>query len=573
MVAGAPPSLEASNLDVRGISYMVDEVSAEVARTDLCAIRERLHATAVILIGTDITRLVAAAEHALRIGLDAWIEPHPVDLPYRVVLRDLAATARAAEELRRRHPGRVTLVVGCEFSLHLAGMIPGRPEAVRLLLTMGARHAFRRRIDRKVNHLLAGALAVTRPVFHGPVTYASASWEDVDWSGFDLAGVNLYRSASNAPAFERMLADRLRLTPKPLVITEFGCGSHVGGAQRGAGSFKIVNWLAMPPRIRAGHVRSERIQAAYVGELIETYHRHGVHGCFVYTFALRDYPHLPDPRHDLDMAAFGVVKVDPDDRARWSPKLAFHEVAGRYAELAAGGRRATAAVPRVADGPVEAGVLQEQRRFHLHRELALMVDRYHIFADDGRGNPGALVAFAEQTRAAGAEEVTLYTGPGKEHVLFRFARRAALELVGAFDVVDAEGASLGRLTKVFRWSLLRSAWRLEQWGGAPLLVHQRTFTMAVLRRLWSLRPLRDLPFPWREHFDLTRDRTVIASVEKTTFQRDRSLVRIGPAPLDRRLVLAQAVALDTSAGVARARLRGGGVGPRTARQPGAAPRW
>ncbi|WP_410672760.1 hypothetical protein [Amycolatopsis sp. cmx-4-68] len=323
------------SLRVKGISLQVDEVSEAVAAHDLRAIREQLHCTDVILIGMDLPKLFTAAHHALEAGLDVWIEPHPVDIGRRKVLRTLEVAALAAEQLRRGFPGRVNLVVGCEFSLHLAGMIPGRPEAMRLLLTIHWRRRFQRRIDRKVNRLLARALARVKPVFGGPVTYAAASWEDVDWSGFDYAGVNLYRTASNTQVFEERLRERLARAGKPLLITEFGCGAYVGGAQRGPGSFKIVNWLSVPPKIRKGNIRSERVQAAYVGDLIDVYSRNDVHGCFVYTFALRDYPHFADPLRDLDMASFSVVKIDPDDLDRWEPKAVFHEIARRYAVPAA----------------------------------------------------------------------------------------------------------------------------------------------------------------------------------------------------------------------------------------------
>jgi hypothetical protein len=80
-------------------------------------------------------------------------------------------------------------------------------------------------------------------------------------------------------------------------------------------------------------VRSERVQAAYLCDLIDLWNRNGVHGCFVYTFALRDYPHLEDPRRDLDMASFGVVKVNPDDVTQWEPKEAFHDIARLYARM------------------------------------------------------------------------------------------------------------------------------------------------------------------------------------------------------------------------------------------------
>ncbi|WP_240687216.1 glycoside hydrolase family 113 [Amycolatopsis suaedae] len=313
---------------------MVEEVPLDAVRRDLRVIREELHCNAVILIGMDIQRLMESAEYALEVGLDVWIEPHPSDIPYVKVVSNLAVTAAAAERLRARYPGRVFFILGCEFSLHLHGMIPGRPETVRILFTMKWRHRFRRRINRKVNDLLSDALATVRSVFNGPVTYASAAWEEVDWSGFDYVGVNLYRTASNAHRFTDHLRELQETSGKPLVITEFGCGSFVGAPKKGPGSFKIVNWFSLPPRIRKGHIRSERIQAAYIAHLIDVYDSQGVHGCFVFTFSLKDYPHHQDPRFDLDMAAFGVVKVSAEDPTRWERKEAFHELARQYSELA-----------------------------------------------------------------------------------------------------------------------------------------------------------------------------------------------------------------------------------------------
>jgi hypothetical protein len=66
--------------------------------------------------------------------------------------------------------------------------------------------------------------------------------------------------------------------------------------------FRIVNWFAVPPHVKDGHVRDERTQAAYLSELIDLYAARGVHGCFVFTFVMRDFPHRPDSRHALDMA-------------------------------------------------------------------------------------------------------------------------------------------------------------------------------------------------------------------------------------------------------------------------------
>ena len=68
--------------------------------------------------------------------------------------------------------------------------------------------------------------------------------------------------------------------------------------------------------------------------------------------------------------------------------------------------------------------------------------------------------------------------------------------------------------------------------------------MAMFRRIWDFIPwIGDLPFPWKYHFDFVRN-TEVAHCEKKTRFRDHYIVRIEDPGVDRRLVLAQAVALD-----------------------------
>ncbi|ONK11327.1 hypothetical protein [Streptomyces sp. MP131-18] len=322
------------SLTVRGISYVTGETEDEALARDLRAIRADLHCTAVQLIGTDIGSQLRAARAALDEGLDVYVRPYLADRPRAELLAHLTEMAAGAEELRARYPGRVTLLVGSEFSLTQGGMLPGPKVFVRLQFLLRWRRLFDRRITRKLRRLLAETLATARGVFHGPVTYAAGYWEQVDWSDFDIVGVNLYRFGDDPAAYERGLDALLRRAEaagKPVVITEFGCGAFRGAERRGPGSFRIVRWFADPPRIKPGHERDEGTQAAYLGELIGLYAARDVHGCFAYTFAMRDFPHHDDPSLDLDMAGFGVVKVPHDDLSEWRPKEAFAEVARRYA--------------------------------------------------------------------------------------------------------------------------------------------------------------------------------------------------------------------------------------------------
>lgn len=321
-------------LTVRGISYLVGEASIDDVRRDMQVIAQDLHCTTVMLIG-DGKALIDAARTALRAGLGVYIRPHVPELPQPKLLENLDAVAEAAEELRRDHPDRVTLLVGSEFSHTGPGIVPGPRSFLRLKLVVRFHRVLRRRIDRRLHRLLTVAVTTARRRFGGPVTYAAAGWEHVDWSLFDLVGVSLYRSGRNHPMYADRLRTLVRDHDKPVVITEFGCGAFTGADQRGAGSFWIVNWFAVPPRIRGDHPRDEAVQARYLGELIERYDAEGVHGCFVFTFAMPDFPRHDDPRLDLDKAGFGVVATTGDGARR--PKEAFHEVARRYGAADRGG--------------------------------------------------------------------------------------------------------------------------------------------------------------------------------------------------------------------------------------------
>ncbi|MGW5639857.1 glycoside hydrolase family 113 [Streptomyces sp. NPDC003832] len=318
-------------LTVRGISYLVGEASTTDVRRDMEVIARDLHCTTVMLIG-DGKPLIAAARTALETGLGVYIRPHLPERPQARLLEHLDAVAEAAEELRREHPNRVTLLIGSEFSHTAPGIVPGPRSFLRLKLIVRFHRLLRRRIDRRLHRLLSTAVATARHRFGGPLTYSAAGWEHVDWSMFDLVGVSLYRSARNHATYTDRLRGLVRDHDKPVVITEFGCGAFTGADQRGAGSFWIVNWFAAPPRIRGDHPRDEIVQARYLGALIDQYETEGVHGCFVFTFAMPDFTHHDDPHLDLDKAGFGLVAVTGDGARR--PKEAFHEVARRYGDAA-----------------------------------------------------------------------------------------------------------------------------------------------------------------------------------------------------------------------------------------------
>jgi hypothetical protein len=58
------------SLDIKGISYLTDDIPPEVVRSDLRVVREDLHCSTVMLIGADTREQIQAAHYALGAGLD-----------------------------------------------------------------------------------------------------------------------------------------------------------------------------------------------------------------------------------------------------------------------------------------------------------------------------------------------------------------------------------------------------------------------------------------------------------------------------------------------------------------------
>lgn len=189
--------------------------------------------------------------------------------------------------------------------------------------------------------------------------------------------------------------------------------------------------------------------------------------------------------------------------------------------------------------------LQAAPRLLIRQRVRLMVNQYEVHMEGADGSEGELVAFAQQKRMAFKEEVTIYTDDSKQHALFSFKARKRLDLSSTYDVTDPQGQPIGTFRKDFKASLLSSTWHLEQPGLGVTTGSERSKAIAILRRVWDFIPYVDsLPFAWPYHFDFTANEQETFSVVKKFGLRDRYVVEIKDPRLDRRLVIAQAVALD-----------------------------
>ncbi|MFD5113999.1 hypothetical protein ACFWNG_17040 [Streptomyces sp. NPDC058391] len=314
----------------------------ELVERELRVIRDDLHCNTVRVTGGDPERLELIAGFAADLGLEVWFSPYPLELTTDEMLSLFADCAERAERLRQRG-GEVVFVTGAELSLMNKGFLPGDTldERVELLTGPDRLREQIAEVGARVNDFLGTAAALVRERFGGKITYAAVPLERVDWAPFDIVSLDLYRTAGTAGQFAEGVRG-LVAQGKPVAITEFGAASYRGAGDVGARGLEIVEYDkdAGPVRLNGAYDRDEPGQAAYLRELLEVFDAEGVDSAFVFIFALYDHVHRPggDPRDDLDLASYGIVKVfdnghgDTYPDMPWEPKAAFTALAEYYRE-------------------------------------------------------------------------------------------------------------------------------------------------------------------------------------------------------------------------------------------------
>ena len=182
----------------------------------------------------------------------------------------------------------------------------------------------------RLNDFLAKASETARRKFGGPVTYASGPWEQIDWTPFNIVGVDAYLDQGNMGILNQQI-HALMTYGKPVVVTEFGCCTYRGAGGRGATGWMILEGDGQDQRLNGDYVRDEDEQVFYLRKLLEFHERHEIDISFWFTFASWNRPHRQDVRTDLDLASFGVVKVIDEQASApmrsWRRKAVFDELA------------------------------------------------------------------------------------------------------------------------------------------------------------------------------------------------------------------------------------------------------
>ena len=342
------PQRKAQLLRGKGITYDTgffhagvsthEPFNPEVVKREMRVIHDDLHCNAVRITGGNADRLEIAAIHAASAGLEVWFSPFTCDLTTDELLDFLDDAASRAERLRRQGV-EVVFLTGAELSLFTIGFLPGDTLKERLDL-LAAPHRLREllpQVPPRINDFLSKAAARARERFSGKISYASIpSFESVDWTPFDFIAVDAYRSKELANQYREGIR-ALVAQGKPVAITEFGCATFRGASDKSGSGGMIVEYENnIPVRLNGDYIRDEAEQVTYLRELLDIFTAEGVDTAFVNTFVSYHLPHRRDPRLDLDMASYGVVKVLEDRPGHsypdipWEPKAAFTALADSY---------------------------------------------------------------------------------------------------------------------------------------------------------------------------------------------------------------------------------------------------
>ena len=328
------------NYDV-GIEFHPEYMSRPIfdpaiTHRELGIIKNDLHCNAIRISGTDIERLIVTAEDALKQGLEVWLSPHLHDRDPQETLEYTVNCAASAEKLRQHWPSLI-FILGCELTWFMKGILPGSNFMERLgdPLSMWWRLKVLGAHNKPLNAFLAKATEVVREVFHGQISYASAPIEAVDWDLFDFVGLDYYRVKQNKDSYGQRLKRHFAYG-KPVVITEVGLCTYQGAEDKGARGFMIVDSKDQQ-QLNNNYVRDERLQARELTDMLTVLENARVDGTFVFTFVSPALTYNENPRFDLDLASFSLVKSYAYEHGRtypdmtWEPKESFRAVADYYA--------------------------------------------------------------------------------------------------------------------------------------------------------------------------------------------------------------------------------------------------
>jgi len=231
-----------------GYPYSVEPFDSALVKYDITTIANDMHANAIRIEGEVIERLVTASRIAHEAGLTVFFNPWKMNVPVGELPAYFRKAARAAETLRKEGVD-IVFVCGCEITMFNQGIIPGETLMDRLawfvkfsqnITGSEAEHEMRKK-SVQLNDSLRAVTSAVRESYTGLMTYAAGVWESVDWSRFNITGIDYYRYGESAEEYVAGLG-RYR-TDKTFMVMEVGCCSYEGAAARGGGGFMLLEGM------------------------------------------------------------------------------------------------------------------------------------------------------------------------------------------------------------------------------------------------------------------------------------------------------------------------------------------
>lgn len=344
----------------KGVNYDVGTVMGgnwrpdyhpQTVERELEIIKNDLHCNAVGISGKDIGRVMLTAEAALSQGLEVRLNPADLtNKPPEATLAYITEAAKATQPLHERYPGKVVFSVGGEFTLLMQGIVPGKTFMQRLQTAFSA--DYRKSPDRRnkpLNDFLGQTNKAVRAVFDGPVMYCSLVWEQVDWSPFDMIGIDHYWAEKIKDKYIAIVKP-LFAYGKPVINTGFGFSTTTAPANGMASTLGNVDGLSLflhqqpvigrliRPKLKVINERSETLQAQRLIDNLKLVDTAGFSGAFIDMFLFPLRPYSDTPKYDLDRESSSLVKYFESGRhgtaypdMTWEPKEAFRAVADYYA--------------------------------------------------------------------------------------------------------------------------------------------------------------------------------------------------------------------------------------------------
>lgn len=192
-------------------------------------------------------------------------------------------------------------------------------------------------------------------------------------------------------------------------------------------------------------------------------------------------------------------------------------------------------------------------RFILRQRFRFVVNEYEFSLPAPVSEaPGRPFAFVRQKPFKFKEDIRFYADESRSIELMRVKARQRFDPAAKYDVVAADGTSIGYIQKIFGKSLLRSTYKVYNSGNQEVAeVTERSLAVALVRRVVGFIPFIEnfanwLPIPY--DFVFVRDGVMLGSHRRQLWKLvDVYTIDLSgdqERSIDRRLVLAIAVGMD-----------------------------